>query len=48
MKNYSINIRVVSDYYSKNNLESNLSSTKYLFESIDEYKTLLLDSGELK
>lgn len=43
MKNYSINVRLISDYCSENNLESNLTSTKYLLESIDEYKTLLID-----
>ncbi len=48
MKNYSINVRLISDYCSENNLESNLTSTEYLLESIDEYKTLLLDFGELK
>ncbi len=40
------NIRVISDYNSKENLEK--SSDELLFEAIDEYKTLLTDFGELK
>ena len=48
MKNYSINVRLISDYCSENDLESNLTSTKYLLLSNDEYKTFILDSGELK
>ena len=48
MKNDSINVRLISDYCSENDLQSNLTSTKYLLLSIDEYKTFILDFGELK
>ena len=48
MKNDSINVRLISDYCSENDLQSNLTSTKYLLLSIDEYKTFMLDSKELK
>ncbi len=48
MKNDSINVRLISDYCSENDLQSNLTSTKYLLLSIDEYKTFILDSKELK
>lgn len=40
------NIRIVSDYNSNNNLE-NISNDQ-LFEAFNDYKTLLIDFGELK